>query len=312
MDNPERSISRAAQGLGWASLALGFPQVAVPDTVARLAGVDDLRQASTVIRGVGVRELGHGFSLLLGPPVAVWGRVAGDAIDIAALGAALGSRRRSRRPRTLAALGVVAAITVADVAVALQTLRRRQHGRGRPGPLKLEASITVNHPPEQVYEFWRDFANLPQFMLHLKSVSDSGNGRSHWVANAPAKQSVSWDAQLTGDEPGRRISWRSLPGSTIDNSGTVHFAPAPGDRGTELRVVLHYDIPGGRLGRVVARLFGEEPAQQVRDDLRRFKQVIETGDIVRSDSLPEGTSVRKQFLQRAAQPPPPAKARSQA
>ncbi|WP_199921633.1 SRPBCC family protein [Intrasporangium calvum] len=118
--------------------------------------------------------------------------------------------------------------------------RTGHHGRGRPGPLALRASVTVNRPPDEVYAFWRDFTNLP------------------------------------------RISWRSLPGADIDNSGTVHFAPAPGDRGTEVSVALHYDLPGGKLGQAVATLFGEEPEQQVRHDLRRFKQVLETGDVVRS------------------------------
>ena len=107
---------------------------------------------------------------------------------------------------------------------------------------------------------------------------------------------------MTGDEPGRRISWKSLPGADVDNSGTVHFAPAPDGAGTEVRVVLHYGVPGGRAGRLLAKLLGEEPEQQVRDDLRRFKQVMETGDVVRSNGLPHGTDARHQMLQRAARP----------
>lgn len=182
--------------------------------------------------------------------------------------------------------------------------RGQQHGRGRPGPMELQATVTVNKAPEETYSYWRDFTNLPTFMLHLRSVTPTGAGgtRSRWEANAPLGRSVTWEAEMTGDEPGRRISWKSLPGSRINNAGTVHFAAAPGDRGTEVKVVLHYDLPGGRLGQTVAKLLGEEPEQQVRDDLRRFKQVLETGDVVRSDGLPHGTDARFQLAQRPAQP----------
>jgi uncharacterized membrane protein len=195
----------------------------------------------------------------------------------------------------------VLGITGLDLYTAART-RNQQHGAGRPGPLELHASATVNKSPEEVYAFWRDLANLPTFMLHLRAVSEDADGRTHWVAEAPVRRKVQWDAEITGDEPGRRISWKSLPDADVDTSGTVHFAPAPGDRGTEVRVVMHYDIPGGRVGRVLAKVFGEEPEQQVRDDLRRFKQVMETGDVVRSDGLPHGTDARHQLVQRPAQP----------
>jgi uncharacterized membrane protein len=171
--------------------------------------------------------------------------------------------------------------------------------------LQVEAAVTVNRSPEDVYEFWRDLTRLPTFMRHLESVTSVGEDRTHWVARAPLRRSVEWDAEMTGDEAGRRISWRSLPGADIDNSGTVHFAPAPDQDGTEVRVSLHYDVPGGAIGRAAAKLLGEEPEQQVRDDLRRFKQVLETGDIVRSDALPEGTAAGHQFIQRPAQPTEP-------
>ncbi|UMG94815.1 SRPBCC family protein [Nocardioides sp. TF02-7] len=174
-----------------------------------------------------------------------------------------------------------------------------QHGRGRPGPLELQASVTVNRSPEDVYAFWRSLENLPRFMLHLQTVEDLGGGRSRWRANAPLRRrSVGWEAEITSEEPGRRLAWKSLPGADVDNAGTVHFGPTPDGRGTEVKVVLHYDVPGGRVGRAVARLLGENPVQQVRDDLRRFKQVMETGDVVRTEALPEGTDARHQVLQR--------------
>jgi uncharacterized membrane protein len=301
MQNPERTTGRLVRLLGLASAGLGVPMLVRTDAVARLAGVDDDAEAGPVIQAVGARELVHAALLLLGPHRAVWTRVAGDAMDLAVLGQALSSRTGERRARVRAVTAAVAGITALDLWVARRT-SREQHGRGRPGPLQLQASVTVQHSPQEVYRFWRDFENLPTFMLHLRSVTEDGGGRSHWEANAPLRRSVSWDAQLTGDEPGRRISWKSLPGSRVDNAGTVHFAAAPGDRGTEVKVVLHYDVPGGRAGRLVAKLLGEEPEQQVRDDLRRFKQVMETGRVVRSDGLPSGADARHQAAQRPAQP----------
>jgi uncharacterized membrane protein len=273
------------------------------DGVAELVGVDDAPTSRPVIQAVGVRELLAAALLLVGPRRSVWFRVAGDAADLALLGNALRNRSGSREQRVRAATAVVAGLAALDLYAGLRT-QRDQHGPGRPGPLRLEATVTVNKSPEETYAFWRDLTNLPRFMTHLESVTPAADGgtRSHWVARAPFGTSVSWDAEVTSEDPGRRLAWRSLPGSRIDNSGTVHFATAPGDRGTEVKVVLHYDVPGGRLGRAVAKLFGEEPVQQVRDDLRRFKQVLETGDIVRSDGLPGGTEAKKQGVQRPAQP----------
>ncbi len=290
------------RALGWSSLGIAVPMIAAHRAVAREAGVDDSATAVRLVRATGVREAVQGLALLLGPRPMVWTRVAGDAVDIALLARATARRGGARRRRTVLATGAVAAITAVDLFAAIRAGRDRQHGPGRPGPLKLEASTTVNRSPEDTYAYWRNLENLPSFMRHLQSVTEDGNGRSHWIANAPLRKTVEWDAEMTGNEPGRRISWRSLPGAGIDNSGTVHFAPAPDGRGTEVRVVLHYDVPGGRIGRAVAKIVGEEPHQQVRDDLRRFKQVLETGEVLRSDALPDGVDSRHQLKQRPARP----------
>ena len=129
-----------------------------------------------------------------------------------------------------------------------------------------------------------------------------GEGRTRWTAQAPVKKSVTWEAELVEDVPGEVIAWRSLPGADIDNSGSVRFREAPAGRGTEVRVHIRYALPGGRAGALVARLAGEEPHQQVEDDLRRFKQVIETGAVVRSEGSPEGPSARRQLLQHPGSP----------
>jgi len=132
-------------------------------------------------------------------------------------------------------------------------------------------------------------------------VVDLGSGRSHWVAKAPLGRTVSWNAVLTADEPNRLIAWRSLPGADVENSGSVTFAPAPGDRGTEVRVDMQYALPGSKVTGLLSRLFPENPNREVYDDLRAFKQVLETGEIVKSDALAGGSRLR----QHSAQPPEP-------
>ena len=141
--------------------------------------------------------------------------------------------------------------------------------------IKVEKSVTINKSPAELYSYWRRFENLPRFMNHLESVTTTGN-RSHWVAKAPAGTSVEWDAEIYNEKENELIAWRSLEGSQVDNAGSVHFEPATGGRGTILRVSLKYDPPGGALGAAVARLFGENPDQQIEEDLERFKQVMET------------------------------------
>lgn len=161
-------------------------------------------------------------------------------------------------------------------------------------------SITVNRPIEDVYAFWRDLENLPRCSIHLQSVTVDGK-RSHWVAKAPAGRTVEWDSEIVEEVPNEILAWRSLPGSEVQNAGSVRFRKAPGDRGTEVRVELRYDAPAGQAGATVAKLFGEEPDPQLRDDLRRIKQVLETGEVVLSDGSPEGAG-QGPMKQREAQP----------
>ncbi|GAB2455289.1 SRPBCC family protein [Streptosporangium sandarakinum] len=202
-----------------------------------------------------------------------------------------------------AATGLAAAVYAAARIGRRGTITREQQGRELGERVRdLRAAVTINQPREEVYRYWRDFGHLPRFMTHLESVEVTGDGRSHWTARGPAGKSVQWDAEITEDRPGELISWRSTGRATVPNSGTVRFADAPGGRGTEVRVSLRYDPPGGKAGLALARLLGEHPEQQVRDDLRRFKQVMETGEVVRSEGSPEGTRALRQAVQRPAQP----------
>lgn len=140
-------------------------------------------------------------------------------------------------------------------------------------------NITVARPRTEVYAFWRDFENLPRFMHHLESVADTGAGHSHWVAKSLAGRDVEWDAELVEDRPNERIAWRTTGAdSDVRHTGAVLFLPV-GEDATDVQVDLTYDAPGGKLGATIARLFGEEPGQQIADDLERFKRILETGDV---------------------------------
>lgn len=146
-------------------------------------------------------------------------------------------------------------------------------------------AVTVNRPVHEVYRFWRDLENLPRFMRHLEAVEVTDQRRSHWTAKGPAGRKLEWDAEIVEDQPNESIAWRSLGGGAIDHIGRVLFAPAPGGRGTEVRVEMHQEYPpGGQLAETVAKLFRQAPEQKIQDDLRAFKQVMETGEVVRSDT----------------------------
>ena len=152
----------------------------------------------------------------------------------------------------------------------------------------ISRSVTINRPRTDVYECWRDLDNLPRVIPELACVVPHGGGVSHWVLAGPAGTAIEWDAKIVDDEPGRLISWRSLDGASVPNQGEVRFADAPAGRGTELRVDLRFDPPAGAVGKAVAAWLGEDPAATVREALRRYKQVLETGEVVRSDGSPHG------------------------
>jgi uncharacterized membrane protein len=161
------------------------------------------------------------------------------------------------------------------------------------GGIHVSQSFLIDKSPEELYSYWRNFENLPQIMSHLQSVRVMEDGRSHWVASAPAivGGKVEWDAEITADEPYSRIEWRSLPGSIVEHRGSVRFRRAPGDRGTAVRVEMDYSPPAGRLGHWVAKLFGEAPDQQIREDLRNFKRVMEVGEAPSIAGQPRGSCV---------------------
>ncbi|HEY0320124.1 MAG TPA: SRPBCC family protein [Pyrinomonadaceae bacterium] len=290
---------RLARGLGWFSIGLGLAELLAPRGIARVAGV---RGNTTLIRLLGLREIAHGIAIFTQdnktgkPAEAVWSRVAGDALDLACLGAAFASPK-TNKGRVAFATANVLAVTALDVLCARQL--SSNNGATKGGTNQVKKSIIINRTPEEVYQFWRDLQNLPRFMNQLESVTETGDDSSHWVAKAPAGTIVEWDAVITEDRVNERIVWRSLEGADVDNSGSVEFETAPGGRGTIVRVEIEYNPPGGVIGEWIAKLTGDDPGQQAQEALRCLKQVLETGEVVLSD----GTFWDNGLLtQRPAQP----------
>ncbi|MDZ4791429.1 MAG: SRPBCC family protein [Hyphomicrobiales bacterium] len=140
-------------------------------------------------------------------------------------------------------------------------------------------TITVNRPRQDVYKVWRDFSAFPSFMENIEQVTQLDDKRLHWVVAAPGGTTVEWDVVITEDTPGEVIVWESVKGSGINNTGRVEFKDAPAGRGTEVTATIVYEPPGGDIGRLIAKLFRREPKIQVRQDMRRFKQLMEAGEV---------------------------------
>lgn len=288
---------KLATFLGVFSIGLGLAEVIAPKEFCRFIGLRGDKTDRTVARLFGLRELAAGIGILASPrrPAAwVWSRVAGDAMDLAALGAAMASGP-PEPGRTAAATASVVGVTLLDIydAARLSGYTDRANTLS-----EAHKAITIGKSPAELYSFWRNYENLPKFMSHLQSVQDLGGNRSHWRTHAPLIGSIEWDAETTEDVPNERIAWRSLPGSSVATEGSVRFVPAPGNRGTEVHVHLIYDPPAGPLGAAIAKMMGQAPDQQLQDELRIFKQLMETGLVVISDS---GTGAN--VAQHPAHPP---------
>ncbi len=300
----ERGLARldAAEslerGLGWFSIGLGAAAVLAPRAVSWLSGV----RSPTLMRLVGTRELAAGIGILTQSDRApwLWSRVVGDTFDLAALSVALA--RGGRRGRAAFALAAVAGVTALDVLAAARLTGRRA-GRTVPGAsgrtdIYLERSIAVSKSPEECYRFWRSFENLPRFMQSLESVRQLDERRTRWVANGPMGTRLEWTSEITADRSGEELGWRTLDDSGAAHAGSVKFEAAPAGRGTIVRVSLHYSPFGGALGAGLVKLLGHDPQSLIREDLRRFKQVMETGEIPTTRGQPTG---RRSLFGRVAQ-----------
>jgi uncharacterized membrane protein len=281
---------RLVEGLGWFSIGLGLVELLAPRALSNFIGV---RPQPTLMRFLGLREIANGVGILSQPRRAEWmaARVAGDAMDLLLLGKAFTSKH-SDPARLAFATASVAAVTALDV---LCTQDLKQGPGSKPdalpaskGTTMLRRALIVNRPAEELYRMWRDFSGLPKFMSHLISVDQVGDNEWHWVAKGPIGSRVEWIAVITEEKANELIAWQSTPNADVDSSGAVRFEPAPGGRGTIVRVQMHYRPPAGKIGARLAKLFGQSPEKQIRVDLLRFKQMAETGEIARTEGQPAG------------------------
>lgn len=213
-----------------------------------------------------------------------------------AIGVGLGAAAARRRGVGRAALGVAAAGMAARGVAGRSVLRplaapgpdEVAYGekRGWSSAAIVGRAVTVNAPRQALYEYWRNFRNLPNFMLNIKAIEVQDDRHSRWTVTGPGGAAVTWIAVVTEDQPGRKIAWESAPGATVRNSGWVEFRDAPAGRGTEIHAVIAYEPPAGRVGRIVAKLTQREPGIQARRDLKRLKALFEAGEI--ATNAPQG------------------------
>lgn len=279
-----KASSRTRSVLRSLGIGLGLWQLFAPRHIARLVGVSNQRRNLVLIRALGVRKLAVGLGLLTvrkRPSRWLWARAAGDILELGLLGNALRSRR-SDRTRVTGALAALAGVSLLDAWSARQNQRVLAGSTAR---IPIRRSTTIARPPADVYRFWRDFKNLPKFMVHLESVETLDETRSYWRARGVGGKSFEWNAEIFEDRENELISWRTMGrGSQVAHAGVVRFVAAPGGRGTEIHIEATYDPPGGPLGRAFALAFGQELSQQIEGDLRRLKQVLEAGEVVESDA----------------------------
>lgn len=270
--------------LGWFSLGLGITQLLAPRALGRAIGVGERTAA---MRLCGAREIVSGLGLLSGraPASFAMARVAGDAMDLALLGAALTSAQ-ANPDRIAAAATAVAGVAAIDLYASKLDVQASL--AESPQETALAVSLIINSQPQRLYEFWRQFDNLPRFMKHLASVEVLDERVSRWVAVGAGGLRLQWESEIVEDRPNESIAWRTREGSAVHHSGSVRFEPAPGGRGTVVRVQLLHGAPAGRVAAQAVKFLGTAPKAAIREDLRRLKHLMETGEIPTTRGQPSG------------------------
>lgn len=285
--------------LGWFSIALGAAELLAPRGMLRAIGVRPSPGKAVVLRGMGVREIASGVGILANPASKEWvgSRVAGDVVDLALLSCAL--LKAERPARTLLATAAVLGVGVLDV-LGTEQLAEARKSPTREGSKASESrvlrSITIGCSRAEAYAHWRDFTHFPAFMEGIESVETVSDRRSRWRARGPLGTSVEWESEIVADRPDELIAWRSVEGSTVYHGGTVHFTDAPREQGTVVTVEMSYAPPGGKVTSGLLKMFRKEPGQQIGDDLRRFKQLMELGEVLLSDASAGSTPRHAQPL----------------
>lgn len=281
----EQGNASLVEALGWFSVGLGIAQLAAPRAVSRLIGAPP---HSTLMRFLGLRELACGAGLLSGrePQAFLWARVAGDLMDLAMLTSTVGMRAPVRG---IGAMTAVLGATAIDVYAANSV---RQAGVTESVPrdrtVRVEKNLAIGKSPDECYAMWREFENFPRFMHFVESVTTAGPRRSHWVARVAGGAKLEWDAEITNDQPGKLIAWRSVDEADVEHAGVVRFEPGRDGRGTWLRVEIQYLPPGGALGAMLANLMSAAPSEVIEEDVRRFKRLIETGEVATIEGQSHG------------------------
>lgn len=280
--------ARAATSRGWVSIGKGIAQLAAPRSVARVFGIRDTRATRIAIRVLGAHELVAGVGLASGRRKDLWmhARVTADFLDVALLSLSYlspSARRGSRVPTSLLTIAGVTALDIIGTRAIEQSDEETRPRAPTADFVTVSASISIDRPAAEIYAFWRDFQNLSRFMSNVESVRILDDVHSRWVVSALGK-SIHWDASITEDRSGELIAWRTQQGADIAHEGRVRFTAAPGGRGTDVSVKLRIRPPAWPLGRQLANLATAVPRNEIKSDLRRLKQVIELGAVVRSDA----------------------------
>ncbi len=220
---------------------------------------------------INVGDMERWVSMIGGGALAVYGLTRGTlgGFGLAALGGALAYRGTTGHSHLYACLG----ISTTGERHGRQASVRAGHG------VRVEKTITIDRSPQELYRFWRHLENLPRFMRHLKNIKTLDHLHSRWQARSPLGLGLSWDAEVITENEPEVIAWRSLPGAAVETAGSVHFNYEPKGHGTEVRLVLKYDPPGGSWGASLARLFGVDPEREIEEDLHRFKRLAEAGEM---------------------------------
>lgn len=278
------TAEQLASGLGWFSIGLGLSELAAPGMIRKLIGLGDNHAAT--LRSFGLREIGSGIAILAQPRSAnrVWTRVAGDVLDMAAVGAAM-AEPNAKRLRLCAALTALAGVTALDIYCATELTRLEEEAGGDPArPICIRRSILVNRAPEDVYQYWRDLKNVPRFMRHVESVQETGEGKTHWRSRETNGGAYEWDAEITDERPNRLLSWSSSPSCEVPYHGSVRFSDGLGGRGTLVEVEMRCSEPSHSFRDKLAKVFGMNPGSDIEEELRTLKQIMETGEIPQSDA----------------------------
>ena len=267
-------VRNLATGLGWFSIGLGVAELIAPRQMQKVIGVRDRDKRRNVLRAYGVREIAAGAGILSMPshPAWLWTRVAGDLVNLASLGQAFGLRD-AKRGRVAAATAAALGVTALDVLCGAQL--------SPPGPFRANATVLIGRKPDELYSFWRDLSNVVQLEPYLESVRPLGNERWRWKARVGDGPAIVFDTEMIRDTPNHYIEWRSVEGSPTSLRASIQFTPTRGDRGTLVRSEVEMQGPVALLAKPASAV-GMGPELRLEMHLRRFKQLMETGEIARA------------------------------